>query len=66
MSVEVLLHRLVQDEGSVVIFEGTVSDENDPGQEVRVAIDHRFAQDLVFMIETGDTPLVDVEWWSIV
>jgi molybdopterin synthase catalytic subunit len=62
---EILLHRLVHDAGSVVVFEGTVSDENDPGRIVTVTVDHRIAQDLAFMIDTGDTPLVDAEDWQV-
>ena len=65
MSVEVTLHRLVQDEGSVIIFEGVVSDENNAGRDVRVIVDHRIAQDLVRIIEDEGSAVVDAEWWQI-
>lgn len=70
------LHR---DEGTVVLFEGWKVPQRaveavQDGQDVTVytdtasyliAVDHRFAQDLVLALEEGEVPIVEAEDWQI-
>lgn len=56
--------RLVADSGSVVLFEGTT--QNDVGDvEIRFAVDHHCAQDLVDALQRDEEPVVFLEDWQI-
>lgn len=59
---EILVERVLQDEGSVVVFEG--HDVNDVRTTVRFAADHRPAQSIIEDLDLG--PIVDIELWQLV
>ena len=53
---------LVRDEGTIVVFEG---EDEESGEIVTFACEHRPAQDIAWAIETGEMPLCDVPSWAI-
>ena len=57
-----VIHTLVRDEGSVVVFAATVPFT---GDEIVLAVDHRCAQDIVDALQTED-PLVNYEPWQVI
>lgn len=59
---KVYVDRIVRDEGSVVLFAG----DNDYGEMITFACDHRPAQDLATRILEGDEVVeCEVEDWQI-
>lgn len=64
MIYELTVTRLVRDEGTVVVFEG--SDNNADGRLICFAADHRPAQDIVWALEAGEDVQVVVEPWQLV
>lgn len=55
---------VVLDEGSVVIFRGTLLEEGEEGS-VRFACDHRMAQVIASAIDEGEEPVCDVPEWAL-
>ena len=53
---------LVRDEGTIVVFEG---EDEESGEVVTFACEHRPARDIAWAIEVGEMPLCDVPSWAI-
>lgn len=58
------LDALNRDEGTIVVFEGFDPSERSSTRYL-VAVDHRFAADILAAIEEGDAPVVHVEAWQL-
>ena len=61
MLIEVTIHSVTSDEGSVVVFGACRSDN---GEDVHVAVDHRMAQDIVDALAYEDVA-TEVEVYQI-
>jgi hypothetical protein len=64
MTTLVMLHCIVADEGSVVLFSG-VHNELERPSEVVVAVDCRMAQPIADALSEGFQPVVAAESWQI-
>ena len=62
MLIEVTIHSLIRDEGSVVVFGACRADT---GEDVHIGVDHRCAQNIIDMLESED-PTVECEVWQLV
>lgn len=62
-TIEVNIHTLVRNEGSIALFGATRTDN---GNEVIIAADHRPAHYLAMALEGGDHVVSEVEPWQIV
>lgn len=58
----VAVTRLVEDQGTIVVFEGTT--EN--GNTIWFGADHRPAQDIADALQRGEAPEVEVEGWQVI
>jgi len=59
---EIEITGIDRDEGSVVVFIGTMIETGTP---VLVAVDHRPAQDIAEALSWGDAPIVLAPSWAI-
>lgn len=59
--IEVVIHAFVRDEGSVVVFGATRTDN---GREVCVAVDHGCAGPITRALDF-ENPVVDIESWQL-
>ena len=71
MSITVEVTELVQDQGSIVVFQGWtlepafITPEGEPGY-LNFAVDHRLAGPLAEAVEAEECPVVDIESWQVV
>ena len=60
--IEIEVTGIDRDEGSVVVFIGTVTET---GMPVLFAVDHRPAQDIAEALSWGERPLALVPEWAV-